>query len=203
VRSYVWLYVGSGVGAGIVIDGKLFHGQSGFSGEIGHCPVSEDGPLCGCGRRGCLETVASTMALLRAAQDAIEGKQATQLSRVEGRLDVAGIAAAAEGDAVAKRILAQSSEHLGRGISFLLNILNPEMIVLGGPAIEAGEPFLHAVRASVAHHALLPHGVAIVPSTLADRAELTGSVLLAMESTVRSYRIVGSHDVRARAATEL
>jgi predicted NBD/HSP70 family sugar kinase len=198
VRSYVWLYVGSGVGAGIVIDGRLFHGQSGFSGEIGHCPVSEDGPLCGCGRRGCLETVASTMALLRAAQDAIEGKQATRLSRVEGRLDVAGIAAAAaEGDAVA-----QSSEHLGRGISFLLNILNPEMIVLGGPVIEAGEPFLHAVRASVAHHALLPHGVAIVPSTLADRAELTGSVLLAMESTVRSYRIVGSHDGRPRAATE-
>jgi predicted NBD/HSP70 family sugar kinase len=204
VRSYVWLYVGSGVGAGIVINGRLFHGQSGFSGEIGHCPVSEDGPLCGCGRRGCLETVASTMALLRAAEDAIEGKQGTQLSRVEGRLDVAGIAAvAAEGDAVAKRILAQSSEHLGRGISFLLNILNPEMIVLGGPVIEAGEPFLHAVRASVAHHALLPHGVAIVPSTLADRAELTGSVLLAMESTVRSYRIVGSHDGRARAATEL
>ena len=203
VSSYVWLYVGSGVGAGIVIDGKLFHGQSGFSGEIGHCPVSEDGPRCGCGRRGCLETVASTMALLRAAQDAIEGKQATRLSRVEGRLDVAGIAAAAaEGDMVAKRILAHTSEHLGRGISFLLNILNPEMIVLGGPVIEAGEPFLHAVRASVAHHALLPHGVAIVPSTLADRAELTGSVLLAMESTVRSYRIVGSHDVRARAATE-
>ena len=204
VRSYVWLYVGSGVGAGIVINGRLFHGQSGFSGEIGHCPVSEDGPLCGCGRRGCLETVASTMALLRAAEDAIAGKQATRLQRVEGKLDVAALAtAASEGDAVAKRILAQGSEHLGRGISFLLNILNPEMIVLGGPVIDAGEPFLHEVRASVARHALLPRGVAIVPSTLGDRAELTGSVLLAMEKTVRSYRIVGSHDVRARSATEL
>jgi predicted NBD/HSP70 family sugar kinase len=204
VRSYVWLYVGSGVGAGIVVDGRLFHGRSGFSGEIGHCPVSDDGPPCGCGRRGCLETVASTMAIIRAAEEAIAGKQATRLARVEGRLDVAGIAAAAaEGDAVAKRILAQASEHLGRGISFLLNILNPEMIVLGGPAIEAGEPFLHAVRASVAHHALLPHGVAIVPSTLGDRAELTGSVLLAMERTVQSYRIVGSHDGRGRTATEL
>jgi predicted NBD/HSP70 family sugar kinase len=204
VRSYVWLYVGSGVGAGIVIDGRLFHGQSGFSGEIGHCPVSEDGPPCGCGRRGCLETVASTMALLRAAEDAIAGKQATRLQRVEGKLDVAALAtAASEGDAVAKRILAQGSEHLGRGISFLLNILNPEMIVLGGPVIDAGEPFLHDVRASVARHALLPRGVAIVPSTLGDRAELTGSVLLAMEKTVRSYRIVGSHDVRARSATEL
>ena len=204
VRSYVWLYVGSGVGAGIVVEGRLFHGQSGFSGEIGHCPVSDDGPACGCGRRGCLETVASTMAIIRAAEAAIAGKQATRLRRVEGPLGVAAIAAAAaQGDTVAKRILAQASEHLGRGISFLLNILNPEMIVLGGPVIEAGEPFLHAVRASVARHALLPRGVAIVPSTLADRAELTGSVLLAMESTVQSYRIVGSHDGRARSATEL
>ena len=204
VQSYVWLYVGSGVGAGIVVEGRLFHGQSGFSGEIGHCPVSDDGPACGCGRRGCLETVASTMAIIRAAEAAIAGKQATRLRRVEGPLGVAAIAAAAaQGDTVAKRILAQASEHLGRGISFLLNILNPEMIVLGGPVIEAGEPFLHAVRASVARHALLPRGVAIVPSTLADRAELTGSVLLAMESTVQSYRIVGSHDGRARSATEL
>jgi len=203
VQSYVWLYVGSGVGAGIVVEGRLFHGQSGFSGEIGHCPVSDDGPACGCGRRGCLETVASTMAIIRAAEAAIAGKQATRLRRVEGPLGVAAIAAAAaQGDTVAKRILAQASEHLGRGISFLLNILNPEMIVLGGPVIEAGEPFLHAVRASVARHALLPRGVAIVPSTLADRAELTGSVLLAMESTVQSYRIVGSHDGRARSATE-
>jgi len=203
VRSYVWLYVGSGVGAGIVVDGKLFHGQSGFSGEIGHCPVSDDGPLCGCGRHGCLETVASAMALLRAAEDAIAGKQATRLARAESPLAMATIAAAAaEGDAIAKRILAQGSEYLGRGISFLLNILNPEMIVVGGPVIDAGEPFLTEVRASVARHALLPHGVAIVPSTLGDRAELTGSVLLAMESTVRSYRIVGSHDARARSATE-
>jgi len=88
VRSYVWLYVGSGVGAGIVINGRLFHGQSGFSGEIGHCPVSETGHCAGGGRRGCLETVASTMALLRAAEDAIEGKQGTQFvtrGRTTGR----------------------------------------------------------------------------------------------------------------------
>ncbi len=204
VRSYVWLYVGSGVGAGIVVDGRLFHGQSGFSGEIGHCPVSDDGPPCGCGRRGCLETVASTMAIIRAAEEAIGGKQATRLQQVEGPLSMAALAAAAvQGDAVAKRILGQASEHLGRGISFLLNILNPEMIVLGGPVIEAGEPFLREVRASVVRHALLPRGVAIVPSTLGDRAELTGSVLLAEERTVRSYRIVGSPEVRARSATEL
>jgi predicted NBD/HSP70 family sugar kinase len=192
VRSYVWVYVGSGVGAGVVIDGRLFYGQSGFSGEIGHCPVVEDGPACACGRRGCLEAVASSMALARAVNEAVAAKEPTVLAHAREPIDSASIAAAAsEGDAVAIRILAQAAEHLGRGISFLLNVLNPEMIVLGGPVAQAGEAFLREVRGAVARHALLPHGVAIVPSTLGDKAELTGAVLLAMERTVKSVRIVG------------
>jgi len=192
VRSYVWVYVGSGVGAGVVIDGRLFYGQSGFSGEIGHCPVVEDGPTCACGRRGCLEAMASSMALSRAVSEAIASKEPTVLAHAREPIDTAAIAAAAsEGDSVAIRILAQAAEHLGRGISFLLNVLNPEMIVLGGPVAQAGEAFLSEVRGAVARHALLPHGVAIVPSTLGDKAELTGAVLLAMERTVKSVRIVG------------
>ena len=192
VRSYVWVYVGRGVGSGVVIDGRIFYGRSGFSGEIGHCPVVEDGPLCACGRRGCLEAVASTMAIGRAVEEAIARKETTTLRPNGAGIDAAVLAAAAaEGDAVAARILAQIGERLGRGISFLLNVLNPEMIVLGGSVAAAGEALLREVRASVARHALLPHGVAIVPSALGDKAELTGAVLLAMEQTVRSVRIVG------------
>jgi predicted NBD/HSP70 family sugar kinase len=198
MRSYVWLYVGSGVGAGIVLDGRLFFGQRGFSGELGHCPVAEDGPVCGCGRRGCLETVTSTMALDRMVKQALSSKVKSLLSKATGPIDVAMVSSAAQaGDAVASRILADIGEHLGRGISYLLNILNPEMIVLGGAMADAGETLLREVRGSVARHALLPHGVAIVPSTLGDKAELTGAVLLALERTARSYRIVGSpgHDL--------
>jgi len=192
VRSYVWVYVGSGVGAGVVIDGRLFYGQSGFSGEIGHCPVVEDGPACACGRRGCLEAVASSMALARAVHEAVARKESTTLAHCREPIGTAQIAeAAADGDQVALRILTQAAEHLGRGISFLLNVLNPEMIVLGGPVALAGEGFLREVRGAVARHALLPHGVAVVPSTLGDKAELTGAVLLAMERTVKSVRIVG------------
>src|SRR3569623_1577884 len=192
VRSYVWGYVGSGVGAGVVSDGRLFYGQSGFSGEIGHCPVGEDGPACAGGRRGCLEAVASSMALARAVHEAVARKESTTLAHCREPIGTAQIAeAAADGDQVALRILTQAAEHLGRGISFLLNVLNPEMIVLGGPVALAGEGFLREVRGAVARHALLPHGVAVVPSTLGDKAELTGAVLLAMERTVKSVRIVG------------
>jgi N-acetylglucosamine repressor len=191
-RSYVWVYVGSGVGSGVVNDGRLFIGQRGFSGEIGHCQVVEGGPLCACGRRGCLETVASAMALTRAAASAVAAHEPTLLAARPAPLDPAAITAAArEDDAVALRILADAGEHLGRGISYLVNVLNPEMVVIGGPIAEAGELLLKSVRTAVAHHALAPNGVAIVPSALGDRAELTGAVLLAMDQTQRSYRIVG------------
>ena len=191
-RSYVWVWVGSGIGAGAVMDGQLFLGQRGFSGEIGHCPVSEDGPVCGCGRRGCLETLASGAAIARAAEAALAGKDATSLRDVSGPIRAAAVtAAAAAGDAVARRIMATIGEHLGRGISYLLNILNPAMVVLGGPIPAAsGAALLDPVRASVARHALVPEGIDVVPSALGDRADLIGAVLLAMDQTVRNYRIV-------------
>src|SRR5581483_11445798 len=133
------------------------------------------------------EALTSAMALGRAAEAAIAAREPTVLSEMARPLDAAAIAAAAaDGDRVARQILSQAGEHLGRGLSYLLNVLNPEMVVLGGPVAQVGETLLREVRASVARHALLPHGVAIVPSTLGDRAELTGAVLLAMERTVQS-----------------
>jgi N-acetylglucosamine repressor len=191
VRSYVCVYVDMGIGSGIVADGRLFFGQRGLSGEIGHCPVIADGPACGCGRSGCLETVASTMALARAAEQEMASGEASLL-RECATIDAAAITQAAlAGDALSVRLLEGAGEHLGRGISYLLNILNPEMVVLAGPYAAAGEILLAPLRASVARHAIRPEGVAIVPSTLSERADLVGSVLMVMDETTRSYRIVG------------
>jgi predicted NBD/HSP70 family sugar kinase len=188
-RSYVWIHVGSGVGAGIVLDGKLFLGRRGFSGEIGHCPVVHPGPPCGCGRLGCLETVASAKAILRAAENAVAAGEPTVLAELPPPLTSTVVAAAArEGDPVARRILGEASEFLGRGISYLLNILNPEMVVLGGAMAQAGETLVGPVRASVARHSLLPAGVAVVPSTLGNRAEVIGAVLSAVDHDAHGAR---------------
>jgi glucokinase-like ROK family protein len=181
VRSYVWLYVGAGVGAGIVVDRALSLGYRGFGGEIGHCAVVANGRVCGCGRHGCLETVASATAIARSAREALAGSEPTTL-RGERSLDAAAVVDAARaGDAVARRILADVAEHLGKGISYLVNILDPEMIVVGGLVADAQGALFEPLEGSVARHAIEARGVRIVPSVLGDQAEIVGAVLLAMD----------------------
>ena len=192
VRSFVWAYVDSGVGAGIVIDGHVFSGTQGFSGEIGHCAVVAGGPLCSCGMRGCLETLVSGPAIVRAAEAALAAGEKTSL-RAAAPLDQAAVIAAARaGDAVALRIFAAVGEHLGVGVSYLVNILDPQMIVLGGGVMEAGDLLLEATSRSMAHHSLKGSRIPVVVSALGDDAGLIGAVFAAMDQSVRSYRVVAT-----------
>src|SRR6478736_2759477 len=192
VRSFVWAYVDSGVGAGIVIDGHVFSGTQGFSGEIGHCAVVTGGPVCSCGMRGCLETLVSGPAIVRAAEAAIAAGEQTSLRGVTP-LDRTAVANAARaGDAVALRIFASVGEHLGVGVSYLVNILDPQMIVLGGGVMEAGDLLLEGTRASIARHSLKGARTPVAVSALGDDAGLIGAVFAAMDQSVRSYRVVAT-----------
>src|SRR5450432_1821359 len=192
VRSFVSAYVGAGVGAGIVIDGHVFSGTQGFSGEIGHCVVVDSGPTCVCGLRGCLEELVSDRAIVRAAQSALDGGEVSSLSDLP-TVDAAAVAEAARaGDAVALGIFAEVGEHLGVGVSFLVNILDPQMIVLGGAVLEAGDALLAATRASLAHHSLWGAQIPIVLSALGEDAGLIGAVFAAIDQSVRSYRVVAT-----------
>jgi glucokinase-like ROK family protein len=193
VRSFVWVYVGSGVGAGIFIDGQVFPGTKGFSGEIGHCPVLDDGPVCSCGLRGCLETLVSGKAIARIAEAAAAGSEPTLLKSAGRPLDsIAVHDAARAGDAVARRILAEVGDHLGMGLSYLINLLDPELIVLGGGVMEASDYIVETARAAIARHTLKSSSVRIIRSTLGERAGLIGAVLSAMDQSVRSYRVVAT-----------
>jgi glucokinase-like ROK family protein len=192
VRSFVSAYVGAGVGAGIVIDGHMFGGTQGFSGEIGHCAVVDGGPPCACGMHGCLEEFVSDRAIVRAAKAALAAGEQTTLSTAPS-LDVpAVVSAAAAGDAVAVRILTEVGKHLGVGISYLVNILDPQMIVLGGGVLAAGDVLLSALRQSLAHHCLKGAKIPVVISALGEDAGLIGAVFAAMDQSVRSYRVVAT-----------
>lgn len=187
--SYVWIYVGLGVGAGLVADGRLFFGMQGYSGEIGHCRIADDGPPCGCGRRGCLETFASVMALRRAAEAA--SARSPQLAALARPHAVSAVASAAlAGDESARAIFHEAGTQLARGIAVLLNLLNPQLIVLGGELLAAPDILLAGVREELPRHAVRGADVPVVASPLGGEAGVLGALLLAREGAVRSLRLV-------------
>jgi glucokinase-like ROK family protein len=190
----VLLYVGSGIGAGIVSAGRLFHGAGGIAGEIGHCSIPGATERCNCGKIGCLETVASGPALVHAAERAASGKRKSSLSKLKGEeLSAEAIAAAAaEGDAVATEILTNAGRQLGTAASWLVNLLNPEQLIVAGGLADAGEVLLEPLRATVNELALeqAASRLTIKGSALGQDAETRGAVLLALQSSETYYRVV-------------
>ncbi len=172
--SSVFVKISSGVGAGLIIDNRLYHGSGGTAGEIGHLTLDEQGPLCRCGSRGCLEAYTSSGPVL--------DMMAAQLPGAD--LD-AVFAAARDGNIAAQRALEDAGLHLGWALASIVNLLNPAVVVVGGDMARAGELLLASTRLGLRRHAL--DSVATTPvleSSLGERASLVGAVLLAAESTV-------------------
>ena len=171
--SSVFVKISSGVGAGIIIGNELFHGAGGTAGEIGHLTLDEQGPLCRCGSRGCLEAYTSTANLLAMLSGQLPGADLDDI-----------VAAAHEGNVSAQRALEDAGLHLGWGLASIVNLLNPELVVVGGDMARAGELLLESARIGLRRHAL--DSVALTPvlaSELGERASLVGAVLLAAERT--------------------
>ncbi|MCL6594242.1 MAG: ROK family glucokinase [Alicyclobacillus sp.] len=151
VQSLLGVTLGTGVGGGIVLNGRVYHGANGMAGEIGHFTVQPDGWPCNCGRRGCLETVASATGLLRAGQAAWQAGQVAG-GPVQSAEDVCLRAAA--GDAGALAVVRAAASALGYVLAQAAALLNPEVIVLGGGVAAAGEVLLAPVQAAFAAAAL-------------------------------------------------
>jgi predicted NBD/HSP70 family sugar kinase len=174
--------VGSGIGAAIKVNGVWLDGATGTAGELGHISMDPAGPACRCGRRGCLESLASGQALVRIYEELHKGAgQRPPLPRA--RRTVAAIAAAGGDDPVAAQALATVAAELGRGLATLISITNPRVIVLGGELMDAADAVLPGVRAAVAHQTpIRSRGeVHIVPSTFGAQAPLVGACTLALE----------------------
>ncbi|MEO6349054.1 MAG: ROK family protein [Candidatus Limnocylindrales bacterium] len=143
-----YLSLGTGIAAGIVLDGKTLRGESGLAGEVGHSFAEPDGPECACGLRGCLESVASGPAIARKAHQAVERGEATTLTRDSTAADV--FAAAQAGDDVAQRITERVSTHLARAIRGLVLTLGVRRVVLGGGVAASGDALLNPLLGAIA-----------------------------------------------------
>ncbi len=190
MSTLVGIFVGTGIGGGIIMDGELFHGASQTAGEIGHIIVKAGGPRCGCGTRGCLEALASRTAITRQLQKAIvkKGKKSILPELTGGDLKLIRSGALAKAlrsnDKLTMKVFKKATKYLGVGIASIVNFLNPEMIVLGGGVVEAlDDSFLDDITAVVADYSL-PNtlsGVRIVKAQLGDDAGILGAAALARQ----------------------
>jgi glucokinase len=189
----VFLTLGTGVGGGIVSDGRLIRGAASFGGELGHITVDRNGPVCRCGNRGCLEAFAGTYALQRRARELMRERRSRYLTRwvqaERRRLTPRLIMEAARrGDSVGKRVAREMGESLGVAIASLVNVFNPEVVVVGGGvsgSFDLISPHIERVvkrRAFAAAAAM----TRIEPSALGNDATAVGAAMFARDSLVAS-----------------
>ena len=187
VEHMIYVTVSTGVGGGLILDGKLYHGAAGMAGEVGHIIVEPEGPLCGCGNRGCLEALASGTAIARRARERVAHGAPTLIADLAGgdpeRITVRLVAEAADqGDKEAQTILAEAMNYLGIGMANLVNLFNPQLIVIGGGVTNIGERLFQPVRGAIAQNALpsAAQAVRVVPAALGDNAGVLGAAAVAL-----------------------
>ncbi|HKG91180.1 MAG TPA: ROK family protein [Gemmatimonadaceae bacterium] len=182
-RHVVGLTIGTGIGGGLIINGQLYHGASDVAGEIGHSTIDSTGRRCKCGNYGCLEAYASGPAIAERAREALGVDGSSSLPRMVGgkleRITAQTVYDAAKnGDPVARDVVRDTARFLGTGVATLLNVLNPDVVVIAGGVTQAGEALFEPLRAEVKRRAFRPafDACRIVPGSLAGSAGVVGAV---------------------------
>src|ERR1043166_7156714 len=190
-RDLVGIFIGTGIGGGLIIDGQLYSGFNHTAGEIGHMVIDVDGPKCGCGNKGCFEALASRSAIFQHIHAAIKDGEKTILTEMLGPsledLRSGDLRKAIRrGDKLVDRIVAEAADYIGIAVANLINVLNPEVVVLGGGVIEALEDEMMPTIVKTAKDHAMPgtiKGVDIIASKLGDNAGITGAAVLARRET--------------------
>lgn len=193
--DFTYVKVGTGIGCGLVIDGKIYRGSSGVAGEFGHTTVVSDGPLCACGNRGCLEAVAGAPQIVRSALSAGYGQgEATARATTGGKdsphtqdfeVDVAEvIQAALRGDQACQAAVARAAELIGVALAGLVNLVNPSVILLDGSVARAGELVLGPIREAIRERSLVAasQAVRVQASALGDSAIALGAATMVIDA---------------------
>ena len=183
-KNVLFVNVSWGLGMGMILDGRLYYGTSGYSGEFGHFPLLDNDQICRCGKVGCLETGASGSALVRMISEQLQAGRASSLSRIfkdQGKVNLNDIfKAVQEEDILTIETIEKIGANLGRGLAGLINVFNPQLVVLGGKVAMAGDYLLLAVRSAVKRHAqtIANQDTAIKFSKLRNQAAPIGDCML-------------------------
>lgn len=173
----LYIKAATGIGGGLIIGGQVFRGSGGTAGEIGHTTIGDAGAVCACGNRGCLELRAGGAALV------------AQLAQTDVHVDDLPtlVTKAREGHLGCRRVLADAGEAIGLAVAAVVNVINPELVVLGGELSEAGELVLESLRGRVRRNAIAPAAgeTGVVAAQLGDRAEVLGAALLVLREPER------------------
>jgi len=183
--NLAYIKVGKGIGAGMLLNGQIYHGATGSAGEIGHITIDENGPLCSCGNRGCLEAMAGGNAVAKRAIEMVRKGQRTELVSIHPVEKIKSsdvIAAACSGDLVSQQILADAGAHLGTAIAGLVNLFNPSMVIIGGGVSQIGDLLLEPIRRVVQKRSLkmASRRLRISTALLGRRSSAMGAVVQAL-----------------------
>ena len=186
-KNVIGIFVGTGIGGGLIIDGELYSGFNHTAGEIGHMVIDMNGPKCGCGNKGCFEALASRTAIFQRIKAGVKDGEKTMLTEMLGDAleDMRSgdlRKAMRRGDKFVTKVINEVAEYIGLGIANLVNIMGPDVVVLGGGVIEAlSDEMLGTIAKTAKEHAMpgTMKGVDIIASKLGDNAGITGGAVLA------------------------
>jgi glucokinase len=182
--SIVYMTVSTGIGGGIILDGKVWHGLKDAAGEVGHMTVCPDGPVCGCGNRGCLEAMSSGPSIARRARQAVAAGRPSALSRIRDPTSADVVRLAQEGDSIASEVWDEAVRYLGIGVAAVITILAPARVIIGGGVTRAGDFLFEPLRAEVRRRVkLVPvESVPILPATLGPDVGILGAAAVALDA---------------------
>ena len=183
-KNLMVLNLGYGIGLGMIVDNKIFRGDNGFAGEFSHIPLFNNGKLCTCGKRGCLETEASFIAITANAKEGIKQGQVTSLSNYP-ELDAEHIIAEAiKGDLFAVKLISEAAYHVGRALAILIHLMNPGAIILSGKGGHVGKIWMAPIQQAINEHCIprLTDETDLFVSNLNNNAQLVGGAVIMVEN---------------------
>ena len=194
-QDFIFVFAGVGIGSGLFLNGHLYRGMNGYAGEIGHSPIMDESSptVCHCGNRGCWETYANQQSIIQRVQARLEANNHTSIipkliAEQRQQLSISIIKQAADlGDREAIRSITEVGHAMGKGFAGLINIFNPEKIVLGGPLSVIGEYLLPAIKETIAHHSFLPkidQQVEVELSSFGPDASLVGAIAIVADDVL-------------------